>query len=309
VISRPPSACEPPVKIAVTGASGLIGSHLVPVLRTDGHEVITVSRRPPRQPGEVQWHPEEGRLDPAALAGIDAAIHLAGAGIADKRWSAAYKQDVFQSRVRGTSLLASTIAALDPAPQVLLSGSAIGFYGDTGTRVVTEDAPKGSGFLAGVCAAWEEATEPAERAGIRVCQLRTGIVLSGAGGALARLLPLYKLGLGGRLGSGRQYQSWISLDDELGAIRFLLGAADVQGPVNLTAPQPVPQGEFAKALGAAVHRPAMLPTPGFALQLALGEFATEGLLAGQRVLPAVLANSGYAFSHPTLLAALTAVLA
>ncbi|HEV7208715.1 MAG TPA: TIGR01777 family oxidoreductase [Mycobacteriales bacterium] len=298
-----------PVKIAVTGASGLIGSHLVPVLRAGGHQVLTLSRRAPRQPGEVQWHPEEGRLDAAALAGVDAAVHLAGAGIADKRWSDAYKQTVLRSRIEGTRLLATTLATLDPLPKVLLSGSAIGYYGDAGSRTIDEDAPAGSGFLADVCVAWEKATEPAERAGIRVCHLRTGIVLSNAGGALAKQLPLYKIGLGGPLGSGRQYQSWISLDDEVGAIHFLLTAEGVHGPVNLTAPSPLPQRDFATALGAAVRRPAVLPTPALALRLALGEFADEGLLVGQRVLPAALRKAGYAFLHPTLPEALSAALA
>lgn len=296
------------MKIAVSGGSGLIGSHLVVALRGAGHDVLTLVRRPPRQPGEVQWVPAEGRLEPGDLSGVEAVVHLAGAGIADKRWTPSYKKAVLDSRVDGTRLLATTLASLDPLPRVLLSGSAIGFYGDTGDRAVDETAPAGSGFLADVAVAWEAATAPAESAGIRVCHLRTGIVLSGAGGALAKQLPLYKLGIGGPLGSGQQYQSWISLDDEVAAITFLLTADAVSGPVNLTGPEPVRQRDLAKAVGTLLHRPAVLPTPGIALKAALGEFAAEGVLAGQRVLPAVLIGAGYTFQDATLEAALTSAL-
>lgn len=297
------------MKIAVTGASGLIGSHLVPVLRGAGHHVLTVTRRPPRQPDEVQWQPQDHRLDPRALAGVQAVVHLAGAGIGDRRWTPGYKALVRESRVAATDLLARTLAALPDPPRVLLSGSAVGFYGDTGDRQVDESSPPGDGFLAEVCRDWEAATAPAGRAGIRVCLLRTGIVLSDTGGALARQLPLYRAGLGGPLGSGRQYQSWISLADEIGAIRFLLEAETVSGPVNLTAPGPVRQRDFARALGAALHRPALLPAPALALRLVLGEFAGDGVLAGQRAVPQVLLDHGYRFAHPALPGALQAALA
>jgi uncharacterized protein (TIGR01777 family) len=295
------------VHIAVTGASGLIGSHLVIALREHGHQVTTLVRAAPRQPGEVQWDPAAGRLDPADLAGVEAVVHLAGAGIGDKRWTDAYKKVVLDSRVDSTRLLANTLAKLDERPSVLLSGSAIGYYGDGGDRVLDERAAAGSGFLAEVCQAWELATQGAEEVGIRTVHLRTGLVLDGGGGMLAQQLLLYKLGLGGPLGSGRQWWSWISLADEVGAIEHLL-TADVSGPVNLTAPAPVQQKDFAKMLGHELHRPAVLPAPGFALQVVLGQFAQEGVLAGQRVLPAVLESSGYSFAHPTLERALAAAL-
>lgn len=296
------------MKIAVTGASGLIGSHLVAELRADGHDVVTLVRRKPRQPGEVFWDPAAGLLDPVQLHGVEAAVHLAGAGIGDRRWTDKYKATVLSSRVESTRLFATTLAMLEPLPTLLLSASAIGFYGDTGDRIVDETSPAGTGFLATVCQAWEHAGEAAVRAGIRVCQLRSGIVLSAAGGALRKQLRLYQAGLGGPLGSGRQYQSWVSMADELGAIRFLLDVPDVHGPVNLVSPNPTRQQQFAVALGRAVHRPALLRTPGFAIRLALGAFADEGVLAGQRVAPTVLQRLGYRFVHPSLDAALTAAL-
>lgn len=291
------------MKIAVTGSSGLIGSHLVAELRREGHDVLSLVRRPVRQPGEVQWDPAAGRLDPTDLTGIDAAVNLAGPGIGDHRWTADYRRQVRDARVRATSLLSNVLAELDPLPGVLLSGSAVGFYGDRGDQAVTETDPAGGGFLAEVCVEWERATTAAKDAGIRVCTLRSGVVLSRAGGALAKQLPLFRLGLGGPLGSGRQYQSWISLTDEIAAIRHLL-TADVAGPVNLTAPNPLRQKDFARALGTATRRPAVFPAPGFAVKLALGDFATEGVLAGQKVLPQVLAASGFSFRTPEIHGAL-----
>lgn len=295
------------MRIAVTGASGLIGSHLVIALRESGHEVITLTRSTPRQPGEVRWSPSEGRLDPADLAGVEGVVHLAGAGIGDKRWTPDYKKAVYDSRVDGTTLLARTLAGLDQQPAVLLSGSAIGYYGDGGDRVLDEGSPLGSGFLAEVCRDWEAATRAAEEAGIRTVHLRTGLVLSGAGGMLSQQLLLYKLGLGGPLGSGQQWWSWVSLADEVGAIEHLL-TADVSGPVNITGPEPVRQKDFATALGSELHRPAILPAPGFALKAVVGEFAEEGILHGQRVLPRVLEGAGYTFAHPTLERALASAL-
>lgn len=292
--------------IVVSGSSGLIGTALVERLRRDGHEVVRLVRRAPK-PGEAQWDPSAGKLDQQVIDAADAVINLAGAGIGDHRWSAEYKQTVLSSRTTTTSLLARTIAASASPPAVFLSGSAIGFYGDTGDTAVDERSAGGEGFLADVCRAWEDAAGPAEGA-TRVVLLRTGIVLSGKGGALKKQLPLFKLGLGGRFGSGKQWQSWVSIDDEIGAIVHLL-TADVAGPVNLTAPNPVTNAQFAKALAKAVHRPALLPIPAFGPKLLLGgELADALLFDGQRVLPAALEHSGYAFEHPTLDGALRAAL-
>lgn len=295
------------MKIAITGASGLIGTRLTTALRVSGHEVVRLVRRPPTEPGDVQWDPASGHLDPADLEGVEAAVNLAGPGIGDHRWTEEYKKQVKDARVDATALLATTLARLDPLPKVLLSGSAIGFYGNTGDATIDERSPAGSDFLAEVAVAWEQAAEPAAQAGIRVALLRTGIVLSSARGALAQQLPLYKFGLGGPLGSGRQYQSWIELDDAVAAIVFLL-TADVSGPVNLTGPRPVRQKEFARALGHALHRPALLPAPPVALRLVLGEFASVGVLAGQRVMPKALQDSGFRFSYPTIDTAIAAAL-
>lgn len=237
-------------------------------------------------------------------------VHLAGAGIGDRRWSEDYKREVVRSRVEGTRTLAGALAELTAKPAVLLSGSAVGFYGDTGDVAVDETAPAGAGFLAReVVVPWEAETAPAEEAGIRVARLRTGLVLSGRGGMLSRILPIFKAGLGAPLGSGRQYWSWISIDDWVLAVRHILKNPEISGPVNVTAPEPVTNAEFTKALGAALHRPTMpLAVPGFLLRTALGEFAEEGVLTGQRVIPRRLLDSGHAFRHTRLNEALTAVL-
>ncbi|MCW2535098.1 MAG: hypothetical protein JWQ26_797 [Modestobacter sp.] len=296
------------MKVAVTGSSGLIGSRLVPTLVEDGHEVIRLVRRTPRRADEHRWDPQHRRIDPALLTDVDAVVHLAGVGVADHRWTAAHKRQVLESRVDGTATVSQALAdaaAADPTrDRVLLSGSAVGWYGDTGDRVVDESAPAGDDFLARVCVAWEAATAPAVEAGVRVATLRTGLVL-GPGGLLARMLPLFRLGLGGRLGSGRQYLPWISLTDEVDAIRFLL-TAPVSGPVNLSAPTPVTNAQFTAALGRVVHRPAVLPVPGAALRVVLGEFARVGVLAGQRAVPAALTAAGFPFTHHDLEAALRA---
>lgn len=293
--------------IAVTGASGLIGSALVERLRTDGHTVRPLVRREAR-PGEVHWDPATGTIDAAGLEGVDAVVHLAGAGIGDHRWTDDYKAEIRASRTKGTKLLATTLAGLERRPAVLLSGSAIGFYGASETQTFDETSPGGAGFLADVCREWEAATAPAEEAGIRVAHLRTGIVLSPKGGALKKLLPLYRFGLGGKLGSGRQWQSWISIDDEVGAIVHLL-SADVRGPVNLTAPNPVTQRELSQTLARVLKRPAFLPVPSFGPRLVLGRELAENLLfTGQRVVPTVLPASGYQFQHPELEGALRALL-
>lgn len=290
------------MKIAVTGSSGMIGSALVPALREDGHRVVRVVRRPPSDDGEVRWDPVRRRLDPAALADVDAVIHLAGVNVGSRRWTQRRKDAIVRSRVDGTETVAEALAkaAVDaPRPRALLSASAIGWYGDTGDRVVDETARPGGGFLAGVCRRWETSTAAAAEAGVRVVHLRSGLVCSRRGGLLGPVLPLARAGLAGPLGSGRQWWSWISLADEVGAIRHLLGRGDVAGPVNLTGPEPLTNRDFTRLLGRVLHRPTVLKVPGFALRIAVGGFADEGCLAGQKVLPGVLARTGYRFQHPT----------
>ena len=292
------------MKLGITGASGLIGTALLPALREAGHDVVRFVRHPASAPDERRWEPSGRRLEPEAVADLDAVVHLAGVGVADKRWTPAYKAQVLDSRVDGTTAIAQAVAAA--GVPVLLSASAVGWYGDTGDQVTDETGPRGRGFLADVCVAWEAATAPAEAAGARVAHLRTGIVLSGAGGALKKQLPIFKAGLGAPLGSGKQWNSWISLHDEVAAILHLL-TAPVAGPVNLVGPAPVTNKEFTKALGAVLHRPtAPVHVPGFVLRAALGDFAQEGVLEGQRLLPKALQDSGFAFSHATLDAALRA---
>ena len=271
------------MKIAISGASGLIGTALARSLRLDDHEVIPLVRRPVTD-GEsaVRWDPAAGTIDRAALEGVDAVVHLAGAGIGDKRWTDDYKRQILESRTTSTDLLARTIAGLDRPPAVMVSGSAIGIYGDTGDVAVTEDGAHGRDFLADVCERWEASTAPAAEAGIRVAHVRTGIVLSPHGGALAKLLPLFRLGLGGRMGSGRQWWSWITIDDEVGVIRWLL-EHDITGPVNVTAPEPVTNRELTRVLGDVLHRPTLVPVPSFGPKLILGgELADSLLFTSQR---------------------------
>jgi uncharacterized protein (TIGR01777 family) len=295
------------MRIIISGSSGLIGSSLTTHLTSNGHEVVRLVRRPAGA-GEVQWDPAAGQLAAEALAGADAVVHLAGAGIGDHRWTDDYKREVVDSRVKPTTLLAERIAECSQRPGVFLSGSAIGFYGASDGRDLDESSPQGDGFLADVCRQWEASTTAADAAGVRVAHLRTGIVLAAEGGALKKMLPLFKLGVGGRFGNGRQWQSWISLPDEVGAITHLL-TADVSGPVNLTAPNPVDGSEFARTLGAVLHRPAKLPVPTFAPKLLLGgELADALLFTGQKVLPRALERSGYSFLHSQLDVALRAVL-
>ena len=290
------------MKVAITGSTGLIGSALVPALERDGHSVVRLVRRSAGA-GEIRWDPAARRLDPTVLTDVDAVVHLAGAGIGDRRWTDAYKRTLLDSRLDGTTTVAEAVAQAGPRPRVLLSSSAIGWYGDTGGRAVDETARPGTDFLADVCRQWEAATAPAEKAGARVAHLRTGLVCAPDGGLLGRLLPLFRLGLGGRLASGRQYWSWISLADEIGAIRHVL-AHDIAGPVNLTGPEPVTNGEFTKTLGRVLGRPTLAAVPRVALRIAVGEFAEAGIVAGQRVLPQVLEHTGYTFQHPTAEAAL-----
>jgi uncharacterized protein (TIGR01777 family) len=300
------------VKIAITGASGLIGGALLPALRADGHEVIQLVRRTPRTAEEHRWDPQHHRIDPALLADVDAVINLAGAPIRPRPFTSGYKQRLVSSRLDATRTVSAAMAAAAAAEpdrrRVLLSASAVGFYGDTGSRTVTEQDPAGSDFLAQLCAQWEGATAAAEAAGIRVAHLRSGLVLDRSAMLLQVLGPIFRLGLGGRMGNGRQYWPWISLVDEIGAIRHLL-TADVTGPVNLTGPKPVTNAEFTAEVGRQLHRPTVLPVPSFALKLALGEFGRSSVVGGQRALPVRLQESGYQFTHEDLPSALRAALA
>jgi len=295
------------MKIVVSGASGLIGTQLVAKLSSSGHEVVRLVRRSPKS-GEIQWNPKSGTLDAAALEGVDAVIHLSGAGIGDKRWTDGYRKEILDSRTATTALLAKTMASISRKPSVFLSGSAIGIYGARNDEQLTEVSTHGTGFLAEVCEQWEAAAKPAVDAGIRTVYLRTGIVLSPKGGALKKLLPLFKLGVGGKFGNGKQWQSWISIDDEIGAIEHLL-TANVSGAVNLTAPNPVTNAEFTKVLASVLKRPAIVPVPTFAPKILLGgELADALLFTGQRVIPAALNASGYMFKHTTLESAFRSLL-
>jgi hypothetical protein len=295
------------MKIVVAGSSGLIGRALVTALRADGHEVLRLVRRPSTAPDEISWDPEKP-LDVSKLTGVQAAVNLAGAGVGDKRWTNEYKRVLIDSRLRSTHTLATALAALDPRPGVLLNASAIGYYGEGSEAVLDETAPAGSDFLAQLCLRWEAATAPAETAGIRVVHARTGLVVSADGGAWARMFPLFKLGLGGKLGSGKQWWSPISLLDEVRAWQFLLTAAGVAGPVNLTGPEPLTNAGVTAVMGQVLHRPTLLPAPAFGMRLLLGEFAAEPLRS-QRVVPVVLQRAGFAFTHPTVEAAVRAALA
>ncbi|HST50020.1 TIGR01777 family oxidoreductase [Jatrophihabitans sp.] len=294
------------MKVVLAGASGFLGTALADDLRNAGHQVHTLVRRRPVTESEFEWHPERGELDPLVLAGSDAVVCLSGAGVGDKRWTEAYQQVLVTSRVQPTSTIARTLAGLPPElrPGTFVSASAIGYYGERGDQPLPETATAGTGFLADLVRRWEAATEPAGSAGVRVAMLRTGLVLSARGGLMKRLVPIFKLGGGGKLGSGRQYQSWITLADEIGAIRHILQTEQLDGPVNLVGPEPVRNAEFSAELAKTLHRPSMLPAPAFALRLAVGRFADEGVLISQRVLPEKLLASGYRFIHADLPSAL-----
>ncbi len=298
------------MQVAVTGSSGLIGTALTAALRADGHRVIRLVRAGPAAPDTLLWDPraERGGLDPRSLEGVGAVVHLAGAGVADKRWTQGYRAEIRVSRVQGTRALVTALTAMAAPPGVLLAGSAIGWYGDTGGREVTESDPAGRGFLPDVVREWEAAAGEAASAGIRVVTLRSGIVLSRHGGILGRLLPLFRLGLGGKLGSGRQMMSWIGLPDWVAAARFLLDRADITGPVNLTSPNPVSNAEFTTALAHAVHRPAMFPVPVPALKIAVGGVSSD-ILSSARVTPKRLLAAGFGFQHAGIAGALAAELA
>ena len=293
--------------VAVTGASGLIGSALVPALRAGGHDVSTLVRREARAPDEIAWNPDAGTIDTGSLRGVEAVVHLAGENIG-QRWTERARLEIMSSRVEGTTLLAEALASLEPRPRVLVSASGVGYYGDRGDEELTERSGQGAGFAAEVAAAWERAADPARAAGIRVVHLRQGIVLAGGGGALRRLLTPFRLGLGGRVGSGRQWWSWIALADVVRAYEHAL-AGDLEGPVNATAPAPVTNAEFTRALGRALGRPTPFPLPALAVRLAFGQMGKELLLGGQRALPERLLTSGFAFSTPGIDEALAAALA
>jgi hypothetical protein len=299
------------MRVAITGSSGLIGSSLATSLLTDGHEVVRLMRRAtvaaPKGIVEKQWDPAAGQMDESALDGVDAVVNLAGAGIGDQRWTEAYKQLLRESRIQATTTIAKAVADADKHPRVLVSASAIGYYGETGDVRTDETAEPGSDFLAGLCQDWEAAAKPAAAAGVRVAHPRFGLVMARGAGAFGPLVRLARLGVGGRMGSGRQYWSYVSLPDAIAGLRHIIDTDDISGPVNVTAPEPVTNREITQALGRAVHRPMLFNAPGFALHAGLGEFA-DSVLMSQRVVPARLLESGFTFKHTTPQAALAAVL-
>ena len=295
------------MKILVAGSSGLIGTALVKRLLGDGHEVMRLVRRTPSVADEVRWDPATGSIDAASLEGVEAAVHLGGASIAGKRWNAEYKQEIRDSRVNSTRLLSETLAKLDPSPAVFLCASALGYYGDRGDEVLTENSPQGSGYLADVTAEWEAATSAASDAGIRVCNMRIGVVLSETGELPRSMLLPFKLGLGGKLGSGRQYMSWVHIDDAVGAFAHALDTPSLNGPVNLSAPNPVTNAEFTKALAGVLSRPALFTVPAFALRIAMGEMA-QFALASSRLYPLKIMESGYKFKWDEIEPALRDIL-
>ena len=291
------------MKVLVAGSSGLIGTALTYRLMDDGNDVLRLVRRAPVSDDEVQWNPADGSIDAAALAGVDAVVHLGGASIAGKRWNAEYKREIRDSRIDSTRLLSETIARLTPKPAVFVCASALGYYGDRGDEILTENSPKGDGFLADITAEWEDATAPASDAGIRVCNMRIGVVLSETGELPGSMVKPFKMGLGGKLGSGKQYMSWIHLDDVVGAFAHALNAPSLSGAVNLSAPNPVTNREFTKALARAVSRPALFPVPGFALRIAMGEMA-QFVLASARLYPLRITQSGFKFKWEDIESAL-----
>ncbi|MFG2141306.1 TIGR01777 family oxidoreductase [Streptomyces sp. NPDC048650] len=293
------------MRIAITGSTGLIGTELVRSLRADGHDVVRLVRRPPAAADEVRWDPARQEVDTAGLRGCAAMVHLAGAGVGDHRWTAAYKREIRDSRVKGTKAVATALASMDAPPRVFVCGSAIGYYGDTGDRRTDETGAAGTGFLPDVCVAWEHAAGPAQEAGIRTAFARTGLVVARSGGAWGKLFPIFRMGLGGRLGDGSQYWSFISLADHIAALRHLIDTDGLSGPVNLTAPEPVTNREATAVMGKYLNRPTLATVPAPVLRAALGEFAGD-VLASQRVIPRRLLDSGFSFSHPHVMDAVRA---
>ena len=290
-----------PLTVAITGSSGFLGRNLRHFLTTGGHRVLRLVRsRAKTGDGAVYWNPERGTVDHAGLEGVDAIVHLAGEPLVGVRWTEAKKREIMRSRRDGTEWIAHTAARLSPPPRVLVCASAVGYYGDRGDEILTEECPAGRGFLAEVCTAWEKAAAPARRAGIRVVHLRQGVALSPDGGALQLMLPAFRAGAGGRLGSGRQYMPWIGLDDTLGLILHAIATPDVRGPMNVTAPLPVTNATFTSALGRVLRRPTFVPVPSLAVSALLGEMGRAVLLGGQRALPAKAEKTGYEFLHPSI---------
>jgi len=291
-----------PQRIAITGASGLIGTALVGHLKSEGHTIQRLVRRPVVAPDEIQWDPKTGYVDIEALRGVDAVIHLAGVGVGDKRWSKKYKAEILNSRLLGTTAIARAVSEVKP--QLFISASAIGWYGESGNRAVVESDRVGDDFLAAVCREWEAAADLAQC--VRTVKIRTGLVLDPTGGALGKMLPLFRLGLGGKLGNGKQWWSWITLHDVIRAISFLL-ESKIEGPVNLTSPNPVTNQEFTSALARAMHRPALFPAPAIGLKIALGGFSSE-ILGSKKVMPQELSNAGFTWDYPHITNALTALI-
>ncbi len=293
---------NPPQRIAITGASGLIGSALFGLLKSEGHTVQKLVRRPVISPEEVFWNPDSGEVDLAPLEGVNAIIHLAGAGVSDKRWTSKYRATILNSRLFGTTAIANAVAILKP--EVFISASAIGWYGETGNRAVSESDRSGDDFLAAVCREWEAAADLAGE--VRTVKMRTGLVLDSTGGALGKMLPLFRFGVGGKLGSGKQWWSWITLHDQLRAIEHLL-QSPIEGPVNITSPNPSTNQEFTAALARALHRPALFPVPSLALKIAIGGFSSE-VLGSKKVVPTKLLESGFTFDYPHIAPALAALI-
>ncbi|BDE14697.1 MULTISPECIES: TIGR01777 family oxidoreductase [Mycobacterium] len=293
-----PGPQAPRATVAIAGSSGLIGSALTAALRAADHQVLRIVRRAPANSEELHWNPDSGEFDPDALAGVDVVVNLCGINIGSRRWSGAFKQSLRDSRITPTEVLSAAVA--DAGVGTLINASAVGYYGNTRDRVVDENDSAGRGFLAQLCVDWEAATLPAQYDGTRVVLARTGVVLAPTGGALRMMRPVFSVGLGARLGNGRQYMSWISLEDEVRALLFAISHPTLSGPVNMTGPAPVTNAEFTTAFGRAINRPTPLALPGFAVRAALGEFADEGLLSGQRVIPTALEQAGFQFHHNTI---------
>lgn len=296
------------MKIVVSGASGLVGSALTNFLTSQGHEVVKMTRSNGSGANTVHWNPDDGTLNPADLEGVDAIVHLAGESVA-QRWTDDAMKRIRDSRIKGTRTVAEAVSKMQRKPQVLVSASAIGFYGDRGSEILTEQSLPGTGFLAGVCREWEDASVPADHASIRTVNLRFGVIISKGGGALAKMLPIFQLGAGGNLGSGRQYMSWIALEDAVRAIYFAICNTDITGPVNVVGPKPCTNAEFTATLGKVLHRPTFLPVPSFGPRLLFGQMADEMLYAGAKVVPAKLEKSGFQFEFADLEGALRKALA